>query len=50
MSDMSDHVIHIQVSPEARARVLRAALTGRLGWSKMTAGQRRAVEASRRTS
>lgn len=34
----------VEVSPEARAKVIRSALNGRLLKAKMTAGQRRAVQ------
>lgn len=48
MASMSEEVIPLRVTPEARAKVIRSALGGRLVRSKLTAGQRRAVEVTRK--
>ena len=47
---MSEIVRTVTVSREARAKVIRAALSGRLVQATMTAGQRRAVRNARQDS
>ena len=37
-------VIKVDVTPEARSKVIRSALNGKVVRAKMTAGQRRAVQ------
>ena len=43
---MSEDIRTVKVTPEARARAIRSALSGRLVQAKMTAGQRRAVQST----
>jgi hypothetical protein len=45
---MSEQVRTVKVTPEARAKVIRSALSGRLVQAKMTAGRRRAVRLARK--
>lgn len=46
MSGMAEKIVQVKVTPEARAKVIRSALRNGKVRVKMTAGQRRALDAA----